>query len=255
MKMRNKWVKALLVIVVAVIVVTAAAFQISKSRTFQFFGEIVPRVNTGQKVVALTFDDGPTPGVTEEVLSVLDEEGVKATFFVVGSELERHLEEGRKIVAAGHELGNHTYSHQRMVLKTPSFIESEIERTDQLIRQAGYQSTIHFRPPYGKKLILLPYYLARTSRKTITWDVEPDSYPEIAADSDKIVAHVMEKTRPGSIILLHVMYKSRSESLKEVKGVITGLKGQGYSFKTVSEMLDTPGAQASLPAEVLAMTD
>jgi peptidoglycan-N-acetylglucosamine deacetylase len=236
--MINKRAKAILATVVVVIAVAAAAFQISKSRTFQFFGEIIPRVNTRQKVVALTFDDGPTPGVTEEVLSVLDEEGVKATFFVVGEELERNLEEGRKIVAAGHELGNHSYSHKRMVLKTPSFIESEIERTDQLIRQAGYQSTIHFRPPYGKKLILLPYYLSRTSRKTITWDVEPDSYPEVAADSNKIVAHVMEKVRPGSIILLHVMYKSRDESRKEVKGVIAGLKGEGYSFKTVSQTLD-----------------
>src|SRR5215470_9293620 len=233
--MINKRAKAILITVVIVISVTAAAYKISKSRTFQFFGDIVPRINTRQKVVALTFDDGPTPGVTEEHLSVLNKEGVKATFFVIGAELERNLEEGRKIVAAGHELGNHTYSHKRMVLKTPSFIESEIERTDQLIRQAGYQSTIHFRPPYGKKLILLPYYLARTSRKTITWDVEPDSYPEIAADSNKIVAHVMEKAKPGSIILLHVM--GRSESLKAVKGVIAGLKGQGYSFKTVSEML------------------
>src|SRR5215510_158825 len=240
--MIGKRVKASLAIVVAVIAVTAAAFQISKSRTFQFFGDIVPRVNTRQKAVALTFDDGPTPGITDEVLSILNKENVKATFFVIGADLERNLEEGRKIVAAGHELGNHTYSHERMVFRTPSFIKSEIERTDQLIRQAGYQSAIHFRPPYGKKLILLPYFLARTSRKTITWDVEPDSYPEIAADSNKIIAHVMEKVRPGSIILLHVMYKSRSESLKAVKGVITGLKGQGYSFKTVSEMLGASGA-------------
>ena len=246
--MRNKWLKALLVIVVTVVVATTAAYKVSKSRTFQFFGEIISRVNTRQKVVALTFDDGPTPGVTEEVLSILNEAGVKATFFVIGANLERNPEEGRKIVTAGHELGNHTYSHERMVLKTPSFIESEIERTDQLIRQAGYQSAIHFRPPYGKKLILLPYFLARTSRKTITWDVEPDSYPEIAADSNKIVAHVMEKAKPGSIILLHVM--GRSESLKAVKGIIAGLKGEGYSFKTVSEMLDTPDAQASLPAGV-----
>jgi peptidoglycan-N-acetylglucosamine deacetylase len=249
-KMFNKWVKALLVTVIAVMAVTAAACQISKSRTFQFFGEIVPRIDTRQKVVALTFDDGPTPGMTDEVLSILNEAGVKATFFVIGANLERNLEDGRKIVAAGHELGNHSYSHKRMVLKTPSFIESEIERTDQLIRQAGYRPAIHFRPPYGKKLILLPYFLARTSRKTITWDVEPDSYPEIAADSNKIVAHVMEKTRPGSIILLHVMSESRSESLKAVKGVINGLKGQGYSFKTVSEMLNTPEAQASLPAQL-----
>jgi peptidoglycan-N-acetylglucosamine deacetylase len=235
--MIGKRTKVTLMAAIAIIAVIAAAFQVSKSRTFQFFGEIVPRINTRQKVVALTFDDGPTPGITEEVLSTLNEEGVKATFFVIGADLERNLEEGRKIVAAGHELGNHTYSHERMVLKTPSFIESEIERTDQLIRQAGYQSAIHFRPPYGKKLILLPYFLSKTSRKTITWDVEPDSYPEIAADANRIIAHVMEKSSPGSIILLHVMYKSRGESLKAVKGIITGLKGEGYSFKTVSEML------------------
>jgi peptidoglycan-N-acetylglucosamine deacetylase len=246
--MINKRAKALLAIVVAVIAVTAAAFQISKSRTFQFFGEIIPRINTPEKIVALTFDDGPTPGATEEILSILKEENVKATFFVIGADLERNLEEGRKIVAAGHELGNHSYSHERMVLKTPSFIESEIERTDQLIRQAGYQSTIHFRPPFGKKLILLPYFLSRTSRKTITWDVEPDSYPEIAGNSNRIVSHVMEKVRPGSIILLHVMYPSRGASLKAVKGVIAGLKGEGYSFKTVSQMLDILGPQAGAPA-------
>jgi peptidoglycan-N-acetylglucosamine deacetylase len=237
--MIHKRARAALMIAIAIIAAIAAAFQISKSRTFQFFGDIVPRVNTRQKVVALTFDDGPTPGITEDVLSILNKENVKATFFVIGAELERNLEEGRKIVAAGHELGNHSYSHKRMVLKTPSFIESEIGRTDQLIRQAGYQSAIHFRPPYGKKLVLLPYFLARTSRKTITWDVEPDSSPEIAANSSKIVAHTLEKTRPGSIILLHVMYESRVESLKAVNGIITGLKGDGYSFKTVSEMLDT----------------
>ena len=108
-KMLNKWVKALLVTVIAVMAVTAAAFQIGKSRTFQFFGEIVPRIDTRQKVVALTFDDGPTPGVTEEILSILNEAGVKATFFVIGADLERNLEEGRRIVAGGHELGNHTY--------------------------------------------------------------------------------------------------------------------------------------------------
>jgi chitin deacetylase len=246
--MINKKAKALLIVVIAIIVMTVAGFQISKSRTFQFFGEIIPRVNTQEKIVALTFDDGPTPGVTEEVLSILNEENIKATFFVIGADLERNLEEGRKIVAAGHELGNHSYTHERMVLKTPSFIKSEIERTDQLIRQAGYQSTIHFRPPFGKKLILLPYYLSRTSRKTITWDVEPDSYPKIAANSNRIVAHVMEKVRPGSIILLHVMYRQRDASLKAVKGIITGLKGEGYSFKTVSQMLEAAGAQAAAQA-------
>jgi chitin deacetylase len=235
--MGRKHAKALLIIIVAVFTVIVVAFQISKSRTFQFFGAIIPRLETQQKVVALTFDDGPMPGATEEVLKMLDEEGIKATFFVIGADLERNLEQGQKMVRSGHELGNHSYSHERMVLKTPSFIETEIERTDQLIRQAGYQGAIHFRPPFGKKLFLLPYYLARNSRKTITWDIEPDSYPEIASDSNRIVAHVLEKTRPGSIIILHVMYQSRAESLKAVKGIISGLKKEGYTFKTVSELL------------------
>jgi chitin deacetylase len=235
--MFGKRAKAALITVAVIIAVAIAAFQISKSRTFQFFGEIIPRVNTQEKIVALTFDDGPTPGATEETLSILAEESVKATFFLIGADLEQNLEQGRKIVSAGHELGNHTYSHDRMVLKTPSFISSEIERTDALIRQAGYQGAIHFRPPFGKKLVLLPWYLARNSRKTITWDVEPDSYPEVAADSNRIVEHVLANARPGSIILLHVMYQSRGESRQSVRGIISELKREGYSFKTVSEML------------------
>jgi len=235
--MLRKWLKILLVLVVAFVALAATGFQISKSRTFQFFGEIVPRVSTNQKVVALTFDDGPIPGSTEEVLSILNEGGVKATFFVTGAELEQNLDLGRKLVAAGHELGNHSFSHSRMVLKTPSFVKFEIERTDELIRQTGYQGPIHFRPPYGKKLFVLPYYLSQHSRKSIIWDVEPDSFPEVGSDAGKIVEYVLANVKPGSIILLHVMYPSRKESLKSVKGIIVGLKGRGYEFKTVSELL------------------
>ena len=230
-----------------VIVGFVALWQISRSRTFQFFGRLIPRVNTSQKVVALTFDDGPTPDFTGRILSALDQAQVRATFFVTGAELEKHMAEGKMIVAAGHELGNHSYSHERMVLVTPSFVRREVERTDQLIRDAGYQGEIYFRPPYGKKLFALPYYLSSTGRKSITWDVEPESYPEIASDSDKITEHVLSRTRPGSIIILHVMYGNRGESLKAVKKIVEGLKAQGYSFKTVSELLaaeDAPLAAA-----------
>jgi chitin deacetylase len=155
--------------------------------------------------------------------------------------LEKNLDQGRKIVAAGHELGNHTYSHERMMLVTPSFVRQEIESTDRLIRDAGYQGEIFFRPPYGKKLFALPYYLSKTNRKTITWDVEPESYPEIDASADKIADHVLSKTRPGSIIILHVMYPNRVESMKAVKKIVEGLKAQGYSFKTMSELLREKG--------------
>lgn len=92
----------LLILTIAVVV----TWQISKARTFQFFGEIVPRIETDRKIVALTFDDGPTPN-TQSVLNILDGLEVKATFFVTGAEMEKYPEEGKRIALAGHELGNH----------------------------------------------------------------------------------------------------------------------------------------------------
>jgi len=232
--------KRILITIAALSLIIASLvtlWNIAKSRTFQFFGEIVPRVHTSEKVVALTFDDGPTPKATDELLSILQQENIHATFFVIGGDLKEHLVEGKKIVAAGHELGNDSYSHQPMLLVTPSFVREEIEATDSLIRETGYQGAIHFRPPYGKKLFALPYYLSKTGRKTITWDVEPDSYPEVAARSEKIVEHVLSKTQPGSIIILHVMYSNGAPSMKAVRGIVDGLKAKGYSFKKVSELL------------------
>ncbi|HEX8733842.1 MAG TPA: polysaccharide deacetylase family protein [Pyrinomonadaceae bacterium] len=227
----------LLIAFVLLLGILYGLWEVSKSRTFQFFGEIVPRVETDQKLVALTFDDGPTPEHTGEILRILQEENVKATFFLTGGELKSHPEEGKKIVAAGHEIGNHTYSHARMLLVSSSFVKEEIERTDEMIRAAGYEKPAHFRPPYGKKLLTLPFYLSQTNRKSITWDVEPESFPEIAASTDEIVKHILANTRAGSIILLHVMYDRERKSLKAVKPVIEGLRAKGFQLVTVSELM------------------
>lgn len=217
--------------------VLSGLWQLSKSRTYQVFGEIVPRVEINRKIVALTFDDGPTPAQTDEILRILKEENVKATFFLIGGELEKHPDEGKKIVAAGHEIGNHSYSHVRMILVSPSFVKDEIERTDELIRSIDYEKPTHFRPPYGKKLFTLPYYLSQNGRKSITWDVEPESFPEIAASTDEIVKYILANTRDGSIILLHVMYDPKRKSMNAVKPVIEGLRNQGFQFATVSELI------------------
>lgn len=212
-------------------------WALMNSRTYQVFGTIVPRVETPQKVVALTFDDGPQPGFTEEIITILDEVDARATFFVTGAELEQHPAEAQRLVAAGHALGNHSYSHQRMILVSPSFVRREIEQTDRLIRSAGYTGRIDFRPPYGKKLVVLPFYLAQHDRTTIMVDVEPDSYDEIGQDAEKIADHVLTNTRPGSIILLHVMNRSRGPSMAAVRPIVTRLKQQGYRFVTVPELL------------------
>lgn len=227
-----------LISLASVLAVVFGLHTFSNSRTYQAFGDLAARVETDRPIVALTFDDGPTAGFTGEVLAILDELDVTATFFVTGKEVTENPQEARAIVAAGHELGNHSYSHPRMVLKSYGTYGSEIEETDAAIRAIGYERQLHFRPPYGKKLFGLPWYLSSTGRTTIMWDVEPETYPEIAEDADAFVAHVVEQTRGGSIILMHVMYESRAISRQALPGIVTGLRERGFEFVTISELLE-----------------
>jgi chitin deacetylase len=214
--------------------------QISKSRSFQFFGGITNRVKTGQRVVALTFDDAPSPYV-DEVLKILAAKKVKATFYTVGAGIKDYPEETKKIVQAGHELGNHSYSHQRILAKSSSFIDSEIQQTNTLIRESGYQGEITFRPPYCKKLLSLPWYLKQHDIKTITCDVEAETYAGNLTGEEKakfLIDYTVKKTKPGSIILLHPLCQSCSPTRQAIGEIIDQLKEQGYSFVTVNELLE-----------------
>lgn len=207
-------------------------YQLATSRDFQLFGGLTSQVETNKKVVALTFDDGPTENVNE-ILPLLDKYNVKATFFLIGQDIEKYPEGAEQIAAAGHQIGNHTYSHKRMVFKTPSFIKEELEKTDHLIREAGYEGDIDFRPPYGKKLVGLPYYLKRHNKESITWNLEPDSYYSTAADK---VKYVDKNVKPGSIILVHPMYEESEQALQTIEGIIQSLQEKGYTFVTVDEL-------------------
>lgn len=203
------------------------------SRTFQLFGGLTDQVEVNQKVVALTFDDGPTKNVNK-ILPLLKQYHAKATFFLIGNEMEKYPEEARKIVKAGEQIGNHTYSHNRMIFKSPTYIKNEIEKTDQLIREAGYKGKIDVRPPNGKKLIGLPFYLYKHHRETITWSLEPDT--DYTSAQDKI-NDVKRNVKPGSIILIHPMYDHTGEELKTIKGILQSLTKEGYKFVTVNELM------------------
>jgi peptidoglycan/xylan/chitin deacetylase (PgdA/CDA1 family) len=207
-------------------------YKLMNSRTYQLFGGLTEQIETNQKVVALTFDDGPTKNVNQ-ILPLLDKYNAKATFFLIGDEIEKHPEEAKKIVDAGHQIGNHTYSHNRMVFKTPSYIKEEIQKTDQLIQKAGYKGEVDFRPPNGKKLVGLPYYLNKHNRDTITWNIEPDSYYTNASDK---VNYVTKNIKPGSIILMHPMYDDTGNELQAIEGVLQALSNGGYTFVTVNKL-------------------
>ncbi|HWM89106.1 MAG TPA: polysaccharide deacetylase family protein [Kofleriaceae bacterium] len=237
---RRRWKRRAAISCAALILLGSGLFGLHKlanARGFQLFGDIVDRVETDDRVVALTFDDGPADGRTQEVLRILARHGVAATFFLIGRDIDANPEAARAIAAAGHQIGNHTYTHPRMVFLRPSTIRDEVERTETAIRRTGHRGPIVFRPPFGKKLFYLPYYLDQRGIKTIMWDVEPDSHPEVAATADGIVRHVVERVRPGSIILLHVMAASRETSFRAVEPMVVELERLGYRFVTVDQLL------------------
>ena len=220
----------------AVLATLFVCWRISKSLSFQILGEPVTRVETSRRVVALTFDDGPDPQYVDEVLAVLRAEQVHATFFVVGRALARHPEMGPKLVAGGHELGNHSYTHVRLIGRSLDFIRAEIAGTDAEIRRAGYRGEIQFRPPFGKRLLGLPWVLRELGRGLVLWDVAPDGDPSLEAA--QLVSRARDEVRPGSIVLLHVMGRAGGASRAAIPMLIRELKDRGYSFLTLGELLD-----------------
>ena len=211
-------------------------WQLCKSRTVQISGEILNRVETDEKVIALTFDDGPMDGFTEEILDTLAALETRATFFLVGSAMKRRPELTKLIVDGGHEVGNHSFSHHRMVFVSYESVVNEVEVTNNLIRAAGFEGRIHFRPPYYKKLVNLPRYLADEGIVTVTSDLDPETSAD-SSDPKAMADYVARNARPGSIILLHVMFRQRSASMESVPMIVKRLRSQGYEFVTVSDLI------------------
>ncbi|MFP4457748.1 MAG: polysaccharide deacetylase family protein, partial [Clostridia bacterium] len=159
------------------------------------------------------------------------------TFFLNGSNMRENPEYAKEIVNNGHQIANHSFSHSRMIFKSPRFIEEEVRRTNIEIENAGYEGEIFFRPPYGKKFLFLPFILKKYDMATIMWSIEPESYPEIAKDSELIARHIVNNVEPGDIILLHPMNSEREETFKSLKIFIPKLKEMGYEFKLISELI------------------
>lgn len=224
----------LFILMLAAVLFTMLWFMVS-SKSFMLFGNIVTHVETSEKVVALTFDDGPLPGATEETLKTLKQLDVKATFFTIGLESKRHPEQLKEIIAAGQEVGNHSYSHKLMAFMTYDQVAREIERNDALIRDAGYTGSIPFRVPYNVKFIALPYYLSRHERPDISHNVMTSEGWKYS--SKKITDSIVGQVTPGSIILLHPMYKHTVSSREAIRPIVDALRAKGYSFVTVSQLL------------------
>ena len=206
------------------------------SKKYQLFGGIIYNFNTKEKVVVLTFDDGPSNKYTSDVLNILEAEGVKATFFLNGADIEKNQQAAKLIYEKGHEIGNHAYSHSRLVFKSPRYIANEVEKTDKLIRELGVKTEILFRPPYGQTLYFLPRYLNEHNRLTIMYDLQVENFRSFRTKQE-MISYVSENIHPGAIIVFHVMNESREQERLALKPIIKLLKENGYKITTVSELL------------------
>lgn len=237
-KKRKKTVLIILACALALAALGGSTYWLMNSRSVQLFGKIVSRVDTDKKVIALTFDDGPSER-TPEILEMLNELDVKCTFFLTGKEIEANMDYARAIAKEGHQIGSHSYSHGAFVFKSGADIDAEIDKTNALIRDAGYGGDIVFRPPYCKKLLLLPLALMKRNMTTIIWDVEPDSFPDVASSPEGIAEYVIEHAKSGSIILLHIMRDGGKNARDALPAIVEGLRSKGFEFSTVSELMNT----------------
>ena len=216
------------------------------ARSSQVFGPSVYRGPGDRKSIALTFDDGPSEG-SLQLIDYLAAEGISATFFQCGKNVERHPEIARRIHEMGHEIGNHTYSHPRlapeigwrMQFRSPAFIESQLSRTQHIIEsEVGLRPTL-MRAPYGLRW----YGLAEAQEKLgllgVMWTVigRDWEWPAYA-----IADLVLRRSTPGGIICLHdgrdIQPKSDiSQMLKALRRIVAQLKDNGYAFETVSSLL------------------
>lgn len=218
--------------------ISQAAFAKIDREKYEPGGNVVWEVPVNQKVVALTFDDGPDPIYTPEILDVLKKNHAKATFFLIGKYIKEYPELVTREVREGHELGNHTYSHVLLSRKKKSDFLEEINRTERLINKFQRPPRIKYlRPPGGN----INRRTVRLSRKhnfeIILWSWHQDPRDWTNPGVSKIITHVLKNIHNGDIILLHDSGGNRRQTVTALKVILPILQKRGYRFVTLHELL------------------
>lgn len=196
--------------------------------------------------VYLTFDDGPIPEVTPKVLAILAKYNVKATFFMVGENIDKHPDVFAQVVKAGHSIGNHTYNHLKGWCTSYADYMANVEKWEEAYHtgEAGLTAQLSysvsgltaqrslFRPPYGKAWLWQRYALHKKGYRLIYWDILTRDYNKNVTP-EQMLANIKKNTRPGSIINFHDSIKSNERMLTVLSQAIEWLQAQGYSLKAL----------------------
>jgi peptidoglycan/xylan/chitin deacetylase (PgdA/CDA1 family) len=186
------------------------------------------------RVVALTFDDGPDPARTPELLDALAELDCKATFFCLGANVDANPELARRIVAAGHEVGNHTYTHRYLPTTRSKSVEQELALADRAIAKATGTVPTLARPPWGGRSPWNVRAFRRLGKQPVLWDVNSFDWKGHAADD--VARRVLDRARPGSIVLMHDGGRDGAVTVDAVRLLVPELRARGYELVTVSNL-------------------
>ncbi|WNS41254.1 polysaccharide deacetylase family protein [Paenibacillus sp. MMS20-IR301] len=207
-------------------------------------GDMIWEVQTSQKVIALTFDDGPDPFETEGILEVLRRYDAKCTFFAIGKRIAAYPDVARHVIAGGHELANHTYNH--VYFKTPIIskqIQEELELTEkEIIKVSGKHSSL-FRPPGGMYDETLIDVSNSMGLKPVLWSWHQDTKDWNRPGVWSISSRVIRNARNGDIVLFHDHVHGESQTKEALEIILPELAKQGFRFVTVSELIGYSDAE------------
>lgn len=201
--------------------------------------------------IAMTFDDGPSEKLTPELLDILAQHHIHATFFVIGRNVVEHPEILQRAVREGHEIGNHSWSHPAFGRMRDESVRAELQKTDEAIRTAIGVRPVLMRPPYGSIAARQKKWInSEFGYRIILWDVDPLDWKR--PGPAVVTSRIVRETRPGSIILSHDIHPG---TIKAMPGTFDQLQAKGFKFVTISELIAMgkpmppkgPGTERSTP--------
>ncbi len=217
-------------------------FDVPKKFAARSVKDAIP--SNGEKVIALTFDDGPWPSITENILATLKKENIKATFFMVGLPLRDFPDLGKKVLADGHVIANHSLHHwyHRM---SPEVAQKEIDDTLKIIKQVLNVETEYFRPPGGVMTNGLVSYAQSKKQSVVMWSVDSRDSNARRPSAEAIIKNVVDGATPGGIVLMHDGGGNHENTAKALPQMIAQLRAKGYKFVTVPELFALASAPTS----------
>jgi peptidoglycan/xylan/chitin deacetylase (PgdA/CDA1 family) len=226
---------------ILIIFLTSDIASAKNRADYERTGHVIWEVDTNEKIVAITFDDGPHPYFTPQILNILAKHNAKATFFVTGLKAKLYPKIIKRELKEGHEVANHTYHHINNSHISAEKLSAEIAKTDEILKKIiGYKPDL-FRPVAGHYNDVIVNTAVENEKLVVLWSWHQDPQDWKEPPASRIRTHITKSVRPGNIIVLHDWHKRETsqtcQTVMALDGIVDTLTKEGYQFVTVSELL------------------